>query len=51
MQIQVIKIKLTDRMPCPSRMSALEQSISKYAEEPTKSVIRPEVACKHARLW
>uniref|UniRef100_M8BLX4 Uncharacterized protein n=1 Tax=Aegilops tauschii TaxID=37682 RepID=M8BLX4_AEGTA len=30
-----------DRTPCPSRMSALEQSICKYAEEPTKSVVRP----------
>lgn len=27
------------RTPCPSWMSALEQSIGKYAEEPTKSVI------------
>lgn len=30
-----------DRTPCPSRMSALEQPIHKYAEEPTKSVVRP----------
>lgn len=30
-----------DRTPCPSRMSALEESIRKYAEESTKSVVRP----------
>ncbi|KAM3280085.1 hypothetical protein ACQJBY_047090 [Aegilops geniculata] len=30
-----------DRALCPSRMSALEKSILKYAEEPTKSVVRP----------
>ncbi|XP_040244292.1 uncharacterized protein [Aegilops tauschii subsp. strangulata] len=29
-----------DRTQCPSRMSAMEQSIHKYAEKPTKSVIR-----------
>ncbi|XP_048545464.1 uncharacterized protein LOC125524451 [Triticum urartu] len=32
-----------DRMPCPSRMSAQEVSIRKYAEEPTQSVITPEL--------
>lgn len=32
-----------DRAPCPSRMSALEQSIRKYAEEPTKIAVRPEL--------
>lgn len=32
-----------DRMPCPSRMSAFEQTIRKYAEEPTRSVIKPEL--------
>lgn len=32
-----------DRTPCPSRISALDQSIRKYAEEPMKSVIRPEL--------
>lgn len=29
-----------DRTPCPSRMSALEQSI-RNAEEPTKNLVRP----------
>ena len=32
-----------DRMPCPSRMSAQEKSIRKYSEEPTQSVITPEL--------
>ncbi|VAH94278.1 unnamed protein product [Triticum turgidum subsp. durum] len=32
-----------DRVPCPSRMSALEISIRKYAEQPDKSVVRPEL--------
>ena len=32
-----------DRVPCPSRMSALELSIRKYAEQPDKSVVRPEL--------
>lgn len=32
-----------DRTPCPSRMSALEQSICRYADEPTKMVVRPEL--------
>ncbi|XBH91380.1 hypothetical protein VPH35_082792 [Triticum aestivum] len=32
-----------DRAPCPFRMSALEQSIHKYAEEPDKSLVRPEL--------
>lgn len=32
-----------DRTPCPSRMSAIEQSIHKFAEEPSKSVVRPEL--------
>ena len=32
-----------DRMPCPSRMSAQEVSIRKYVEEPTQSVITPEL--------
>ncbi|XBJ22107.1 hypothetical protein VPH35_000542 [Triticum aestivum] len=31
-----------DRVPCPSRMSALELS-SKYAEQPDKNVVRPEL--------
>uniref|UniRef100_A0A453Q3N4 Uncharacterized protein n=1 Tax=Aegilops tauschii subsp. strangulata TaxID=200361 RepID=A0A453Q3N4_AEGTS len=30
-------------MPCPSRMSAQEESICKYVEEPTQSVITPEL--------
>ncbi|XBI74948.1 hypothetical protein VPH35_068390 [Triticum aestivum] len=34
---------LKDRVPCPSRMSALEVSILKYAEQPDKSVVRPEL--------
>ncbi|XP_044393942.1 uncharacterized protein [Triticum aestivum] len=32
-----------DRTPCASRMSALETSFRKFAEEPTKSVVRPEL--------
>ncbi|KAM3317092.1 hypothetical protein ACQJBY_034973 [Aegilops geniculata] len=32
-----------DRVPCPSRMSALEISIRKYAEQPDKSVVKPEL--------
>lgn len=32
-----------DRTPCLSRMSALEQLIRKYAEEPTKIVVQPEL--------
>lgn len=32
-----------DRVPCPSRMSALELSIRKYDEQPDKSVVRPEL--------
>ncbi|KAM3271727.1 hypothetical protein ACQJBY_042117 [Aegilops geniculata] len=32
-----------DRVPCSSRMSALEISIRKYAEQPDKSVVRPEL--------
>ena len=32
-----------DRTPCPSRIIAMEQSICKYAEEPSKSVITPEL--------
>ena len=32
-----------DQTPCPSRMSGMEKSIRKYAEDPTKSVIRPEL--------
>ncbi|XBI88694.1 hypothetical protein VPH35_026624 [Triticum aestivum] len=32
-----------DRVPCPSRMSALEISIRKYAKQPDKSVVRPEL--------
>ncbi|KAE8807347.1 hypothetical protein D1007_16405 [Hordeum vulgare] len=33
----------SDRTLCASRMTALEQSIRKFAEEPTKSVIKPEL--------
>ncbi|VAI92824.1 unnamed protein product [Triticum turgidum subsp. durum] len=32
-----------DRVPCPSRMSTLELSMRKYAEQPDKSVVRPEL--------
>ncbi|VAI35342.1 unnamed protein product [Triticum turgidum subsp. durum] len=32
-----------DRVPCPSRMSALELSMRKYAEQPDKSVVHPEL--------
>uniref|UniRef100_A0A453F5W2 Uncharacterized protein n=3 Tax=Aegilops tauschii TaxID=37682 RepID=A0A453F5W2_AEGTS len=32
-----------DRTPSASRMSTMDQSIRKYAEESTKSVIRPEL--------
>lgn len=32
-----------DRTPCASRMSALETSIRKFAEEPTKSVVHHEL--------
>ncbi|KAM3389435.1 hypothetical protein ACQJBY_011522 [Aegilops geniculata] len=32
-----------DRVPCPLRMSALEISIRKYAEQPDKSVVKPEL--------
>ena len=32
-----------DRLPCPSRMTALELTIRKYAEQPDKSVMRPEL--------
>ncbi|XBI38013.1 hypothetical protein VPH35_123183 [Triticum aestivum] len=32
-----------DRVACPSRMSALEISIRKYAEQPDKSVVKPEL--------
>uniref|UniRef100_A0A453JKB9 FAR1 domain-containing protein n=1 Tax=Aegilops tauschii subsp. strangulata TaxID=200361 RepID=A0A453JKB9_AEGTS len=32
-----------DRTPRASRMSALETSFRKFAEEPTKSVVRPEL--------
>uniref|UniRef100_A0A453AC00 FAR1 domain-containing protein n=1 Tax=Aegilops tauschii subsp. strangulata TaxID=200361 RepID=A0A453AC00_AEGTS len=32
-----------DHVPCPLRMSALELSIRKYAEQPDKSVVRPEL--------
>ena len=30
-------------MPRASRMSALEQSIHKFAEEPTKSAVKPDL--------
>uniref|UniRef100_A0A453CFU1 FAR1 domain-containing protein n=1 Tax=Aegilops tauschii subsp. strangulata TaxID=200361 RepID=A0A453CFU1_AEGTS len=33
----------SDRVPCPSRMSALELSMCEYAEQPDKSVVRPEL--------
>ncbi|VAI13082.1 unnamed protein product [Triticum turgidum subsp. durum] len=32
-----------DRTPCPSRMSALEESMRKYAEEPRKNVVQPSL--------
>ncbi|XP_044957347.1 uncharacterized protein LOC123408261 isoform X2 [Hordeum vulgare subsp. vulgare] len=32
-----------DHTPCPSRRCALEISIRKYAEQPDKSVVRPEM--------
>ncbi|XP_037433512.1 uncharacterized protein LOC119300714 isoform X2 [Triticum dicoccoides] len=34
---------LPDQMPRASRMSALEQSIHKFAEEPTKSAVKPDL--------
>ncbi|KAM3352534.1 hypothetical protein ACQJBY_024021 [Aegilops geniculata] len=34
---------LPHRTSCASRMNALDQSIRKFAEEPTKSVIKPEL--------
>uniref|UniRef100_M8C4C4 Uncharacterized protein n=1 Tax=Aegilops tauschii TaxID=37682 RepID=M8C4C4_AEGTA len=39
-----------DRTPCPSRISAIKQSIRKYAEEPTEVVIRPEFGLSFASL-
>ena len=32
-----------ERQPCASRMGALEMSVRSYAEDPTESVVKPEL--------